>query len=65
MFAYFIFILFVFFIGVHILRYSFHTSDLLIDKFVIHFKVYFNLIISGITYLVDIYCFLIDWSKVT
>jgi len=53
------FILFVFFISVHILRYSI----LLIDKFVIHFKVYFNLIISGITYLADIYCFLIGWSR--
>jgi len=63
MFAYSMFILFVFFIGVHILRYSFHTFDLLIDKFVIHFKVYLNLIISGVTYiLADIYCFLIDWS---
>jgi len=62
MFACSIFILFVFFISVYILRYSFHTFDFLIDKLVIHFKVYFNLIISGITYLVDIYCFLIDWS---
>jgi len=47
---------------VHILRYSFHTFDLLIDKFVIHFKVYFNLIISNVTYLADMYCFLINWS---
>jgi len=47
-FACSMFILFVFFISVHILRCSFHAFDLLIDKFVIHFKVYFNLIISGI-----------------
>jgi len=62
MFACSMFILFIFFISVHIFRYSFHIFDLLIDKFVIHFKIYFNLIISGITYLADIYCFLIGWS---
>jgi len=58
-------ILFVFFISVHILRYSFHIFDLLIDKFVIHFKVYFSLIISDITYLADIYYFLIGHNVIS